>query len=54
MQKTVIVNTKTGKRIGTVTEKNILYDILRYVYGYIRTSCQHINKFARLIIEKHY
>jgi hypothetical protein len=30
-------------------ETNILYDVLRYVYGYTATSAKHIAKFRRMM-----
>lgn len=30
-------------------ETNILYDVLRYVYGYTATSARHIAKFRRMM-----
>ena len=32
-------------------ERGILYDGLRYVYGYTATSAQHISKFKRFLPE---
>ena len=33
-------------------ERSILYDGLRYVYGYTATSAQHIAKFKRVLPDK--
>ena len=33
-------------------EQNILYDGLRYVYGYTATSAQHIAKFKKFLPDK--
>lgn len=30
-------------------DTNILYDVLRYVYGYTATSAKHITKFRRMM-----
>ena len=34
-------------------EERILYDVLRYVYGYTATSCHHIAKFRSDYFDKY-
>lgn len=50
-----IINAKTGEVVGTIlisyntmvafTINGVMYDFLRYVYGYTATSAKHIAKF---------
>lgn len=50
-----IINAKTGEVVGTMlisyntmvafTINGVMYDFLRYVYGYTATSAKHIAKF---------
>ena len=50
-----IINAKTGEVVGTLlisyntavafTINGVMYDFLRYVYGYTATSAKHIAKF---------
>ena len=53
-----IINAKTGEAVGAIlisyntmvafTINGVMYDFLRYVYGYTATSAKHIAKFSRL------
>ena len=53
-----IINAKTGEVVGTLlisyntfvafTIDGVMYDFLRYVYGYTATSAKHIAKFRNL------
>lgn len=54
-----IINAKTGEVVGAIlisyntmvafTINGVMYDFLRYVYGYTATSAQHIAKFRNFM-----